>query len=73
MGLKGIIFFAVLVMLNGYIICPVRQQLKQKLDSLNAVMLKEYNKKISEISQQRVVDSMQQVKLEQGVEFLENY
>ena len=71
MGLKGIIFFAVLFMLKGTLYAQ-SDSAETKMDSLNAVMLKEYNKKISEISQQRVADSMQQVKLERELSSLKN-
>ena len=67
--LKGIILIAVLVMVNGTVFAQADSSAK-KLDSLNAALLQDFNKKISEINQQRVIDSMQQVKLERELSSL---
>jgi len=68
-GLKGIILMVVLFMVNGTVFAQADSSDTNK-DSLNAAMLKEYNKKINEINQQRLIDSMQQVKLEQELSSL---
>lgn len=67
--IKGIVMIAVLLLVKGYLFAQADSS-ERKVDSLNAVMLKEYNKKISEINQQRVVDSIQQAKLEQELSSL---
>ena len=67
--LKGIILMVVLLMVKGTVFAQADSSDK-KMDSLNAAMLQEYNKKINEINQQRVIDSMQQVKLERELSSL---
>jgi small-conductance mechanosensitive channel len=69
MDLKGIILIAVLVMVKGTVMAQADSS-EKKLDSLNAFILQEYNKKMKEINQQRVIDSMKQVKLEQELSSL---
>ena len=69
MDLRSIILIIVLFMVR----CAVFAQAdstEKKMDSLNAVMLQEYNIKMKEINQQRVIDSMQQVKLEKELRSL---
>ena len=67
--LRGIILIVVLFMVNGTVFAQADSSDK-KMDSVNAVMLQEYNKKMKEINQQRVIDSMRQVKLEQELSSL---
>jgi small-conductance mechanosensitive channel len=69
MELKGIILIAVLFIVKGTVFAQTDSS-EKKMDSLNAVMLQEYNKKMKEINQQRVIDSMKQVKLEQELSSL---
>ncbi len=69
MDLRSIILIVVLFMVRGTVFAQA-DSTEKKMDSLNAVMLQEYNKKMNEINQQRVIDSMQQVKLEQELSSL---
>ena len=67
--LKGIILMTFLFMGQGTVLAQ-EDNSEKKTDSLNAAMLQEYNKKINEINQQRLIDSIQQVKLEQELSSL---
>ena len=69
MDLRRIILIVVLFMARSAVFAQA-DSTEKKMDSLNAVMLQEYNIKMKEINQQRVIDSMQQVKLEKELRSL---
>lgn len=69
MDLKGILLVAVLFVFKGTALAQADSSAK-KMDSLNAVMLQDYNNKMKEINQQRVIDSMEQIKLEKELSSL---
>ena len=71
MDLRRIILIVVLFMVRSAVFAQ-SDSTEKKMDSLNAVMLQEYNIKMKEINQQRVIDSVQQVKLEQELRSLKS-
>ena len=60
---KSILVIATQVVLTGTIVAQ-SDSIDKKADSLNAVNLLDYNKKVNELNQQRITDSIYKSKLE---------